>query len=208
MTQARLKTRIGCPYGGLFSLNLPSKGMVGRGTSFEHIRDNIRDWRKANAYPIGIGFEEELERELCLKFPQECIDADPRIPRTIVRIGVADVIQGTRMALKHKLAGSPLVDQDTANARAKICSTCPFCVSIQMPCGGICSELKQFIQTIIGSKTTPYDDHLKSCAVCHCWASIMCWVPLEIQQSVLSQEQKDSFRYAVETANCWKGKGL
>lgn len=208
MVKARLKSRIAVPYGGLFSLNLPDKGLVGRASSFNQLIGFIKDWRKANAYPVGLGFEDEVEREVCLAYPNECYDCDPRIPKLEVRLSVADVIQGTRMALAHKLAGSPLETQAIADSRAKICSTCPFNVSIMMPCGGICHELKNFVQTIIGSKATPYDGSLKSCAVCHCWASVMVWVPLDIQQSVLTDKQKESFRYAREVHSCWKSEKL
>ncbi len=208
--QAKLKSKIAVPYGGLYQLDLPSKGFVGRGTSFNHIRDNIKEWRRANAVPIGLDFENELERELCLKFPQECSDSDPRIPSHEIRISMADAIHGTQVSIRHKLAGSPLVDQETADARAKICSACPFQGQVQFPCGSFpCGEMQNFVKGIIGSKSTKYDSQLKSCKCCHCWNSVSVWVPLDIQQSVLTEKQKDSFRYVLENyPNCWKAVGL
>lgn len=206
---AKLKTTHGCPYGGIYDLNLPEKGMKGRGSNFKQLLENISIYRKANAIPIGLEYSQEVEREVCLKYPNECEDTDPRIPKLHFRLGIGDVMRGTQMSIKHRLSGSPLMDQLTANARAKICSTCPWNVSATMPCGSaICSELKSLVQTVVGSKITPYDDSLRTCAVCHCWTGIAVWIDLKIQQSVLTEAQKESFRYAANEIGCWKGEGL
>lgn len=204
MQQARLKTKIGCPYGGLFQLNLPAKGLVGRGTSFEHIRDNIRDWRKANAVPIGLGFEEELERELCYKYPAECEQTNPLVPPANIRITMDDLVAATKNLGSLKLAGTPLVSIEEANRRALICSQCPFQSDFSRPCGGICQSLKDAVQLVIGNQKTKYDDSLRACRVCKCFNAATVWVPLEYQTKYLTDLQREQFAFAKTQFGCWK----
>jgi hypothetical protein len=54
---------------------------------------------------------------------------------------------------------------------------------------------------VTGSAETPYDPNLKSCSVCGCYLRVAIWVPLDLQQQVLSPEQQDQFR---RVPNCWK----
>jgi hypothetical protein len=210
MLKPKLKGRNAVPYGNYFVLDLPDKGMIGKGTNFDQLLTSIKAYRKANAVPIGLDFENEVERETCFRYPDECQDSDSRIPKTQQKLSAGDVIRGTRMMIKFKLAGSPLVDQETANARAATCSACPLQRSIALPCdsGGICQELLDFVKSIIGGRSTPYDKNLKSCGICHCSNAAAAWVPLEIQQSVLTKEQVESFKFAVTEVSCWKGIGL
>lgn len=200
----RLKHKSSIPWGGGFELNLPEKGMVGRAINFETLVTVISKYRRANAIPIGIEFEDEVEREICLRWPQECKETDARVPNRELKLGFQEVIQGTRAMIAHKLAGSPLETQDEANRRALICAKCPNNVSVHLPCSGICGELQTVVNAIVGAKGTPYDGSLKSCAICGCWLTASVWVPTLFQWQALSAAQKASFRLARDTAGCWK----
>ena len=117
------------------------------------------------------------------------------------------MLAGTKMMVRHKLAGSPIVSDEEAERRAKICLSCPWHMEISWPCSGACGELKDYVQDIIGSKRTSVDAALKSCGVCSCWTGIAVYVPLEIQRSVLNEDQKKQFETAAEEWHCWKHEG-
>jgi len=204
LLKPKLKGRHVVPYGGRYELNLPDKGMVGMGTTFPMLSNNIRNYRKANAIPIGLGFEDELEREVCAKYPNECDETDARIPDRNRRCTFDDVILGTKVMVRLKLSGNKLVSQDEANRRAKICATCPNNISPVLPCGGVCGELATVITSIVGGNGTPFDPKLNSCAICCCFLSASVWVALEVQTPDLPELYKLQFRTAKEMIGCWK----
>ncbi len=188
------------PYGGFFQLNIPERGLVGRGQTFDAIAVAIRKYRRANNIPVGIGLDDEIESALCERYPDECIESDATVPKSR-RLRLADVLTGTRVMVAHKLAGSPLVSQDEANRRAQICVGCPFNQDFAKLCSGICPELKTLVAAIIGSSQTPYDGRLKSCSICGCFLDAAVWVPLEIQWKPLPDAMKAQFK---NVGHCWK----
>jgi hypothetical protein len=198
----RCKTTL--PFGGGYELNRPDIGMVGQGTTFEMLMTGILKYRKANAIPCGLGLEEEVEREICAKYPAECAEGSALIPKREGKITFSDIIHGTKVMLRHKLAGSPLVDETEAIRRAAICAACPNNVPFESSCSSLCGELKDLVISLIGSKSTPSDGALKSCAVCKCYAAAAAWVPLEFQLPDLTETQRAQFQQAAKDHNCWK----
>lgn len=205
--KGRIKGRYAPPYGGNFNLNLPDKGMVGNGYMFDQLLRDIKGYRKANALPIGVWFEEEVEEEVCKKYPGECDFNNPDMPR-YAELHSSDVARGIKIMLKHKLAGSPLVDDATALRRAEICVKCPYNVSIRYPCAGRCGDLEETVRSVIGSKQPPFGDRLKACAICKCFVGVSIYVPLQMQQSVLGTREKEYFKMAGKEVGCWKAEGL
>jgi len=201
---AKLKFKSGVPHGGMFSLNLPQQGIVGKGTSFSSLCREVRNWRKANAWPIGLGLTDEIEQAVCRSYPNECQIHDDRVPDRNRRYSITHVMQGTINMVRHKLNGSVLVDEAEAERRAAICANCPNNVSFSKPCSSNCPELKDLIQALVGSKKTSKDSLLKSCQICGCFLGISVWVPLEVQNKSLTDRQKMQFEYANQTVGCWK----
>lgn len=197
----RIKERNTIPYGGYWVWKDPITGLTVKGTHWNMLLDRIRDERKANGIPIGLGFEEELERDLCRDFPGECEWSDPSIPRNR-RLTMHDVVQGTRFIAAFKAAGSPLVAHEEATRRAQICSKCPFNVQFTKPCAGLCPELLGLVQSVTGiHNRTQYDEDLRSCSLCGCYTRVSVWVPLDIQRGVLSEDQRKMFD---QLDFCWK----
>ena len=188
------------PYGAKYSLNLPERGMVGEGYNFDTLSVSVKLYRKANAIPVGLAFEDELEQAVCEKYPQECSTYDPTIP-VRKRLKFGDVLRGTMVMVSHKLAGSPLVDQAEANARAKTCSTCIYNIQFPMPCSGICAQLKSIVNNAVGNRSTPYDSENRSCGICGCHTSAAVHLPLEIQCIGVTTEQRAQF---ARVEHCWK----
>lgn len=204
MMKPALKSKGTIPYGSWYALNLPEKGMVGGGTNFEMLLTNIKAYRRANAIPIGLGLEDEVEREVCLAYPSECVETDARIPDRQRRYTFTDVIAGTKAMITFKLSGSPLVDQEEANQRASICKSCPNNVSFVSGCNHFCGELKDIVLALIGGKATPDDVNLHSCAICGCYIQASVWVDLGVQVKGLTDLQKLQFQTAKDQHGCWK----
>jgi hypothetical protein len=197
----RVKRRNQPPYGGLWALNLPDKGLVGTGYVYEALRRNLAEYRKANDIPIGIGFDDEIEQSLCAQYPGECGDESKVRPH---RLEFGDVVNGAKVMLALKLSGSQLVPAAEAERRAAICGACPHNEDFNKPCAGICQKLKELVHKIIGANRTKLDDDNKACKICSCFTSAHIWLPVEILNKGLTDLMRDRFREAKEKHNCWK----
>lgn len=203
----RLKRRSAVPYNGSYDLNLKEQGLVGSGTTFDMLLTNIIAYRKANGLEIGLGLEDMIEQALCTgKYSHECEQRDAAAPDPAKRIGWRTVLAGTKVMLRHWLAGKPLESQAEAERRAEICSRCPWNLDISWSCGGPCAEFKDFVERQVGAPKTKYDDRLRNCGICSCYLSSAIFVPLDMQYSVLTEEQKKQFAIAHAKFGCWKFK--
>lgn len=192
------------PFGGVFNLNDTARGMVGFGSNFDQLVNNIGQWRRANGVPIGLGFIDEVEDAVCRQYPNECHQTHPQLPNPEQRLNWRDVLHGTVVMVKQKLSGTPLVSDAEAERRAAICVGCKFNQHITYGCTGGCPELNNVIAAIVGAKRTSADDKLRGCGICHCSLRSAVYVDLSIQQSVLTKEQIDKFKVAKEINGCWK----
>lgn len=206
MIKPRLRSKQGVPYGGVFDLNLPEKGMVGRSYNFEGLLGKIAEYRHANGIPMGVGFVEEVEQEVCLRYPQESIETDARVPDTTMRLTWEDIIAGTRHLTSFVAAGRPLVDRAEAERRAAICSTCPFKGDFVKQCGQLCGALLEMVNSVTGGQKTNYDSRLQSCRVCKCHCQAIIWVPLEFQTAHLTDLQRQQYQLARDLHGCWKAQ--
>lgn len=204
MLRAVLDSKMSIPYGGHFQINRPDLGMVAGGTNFEMLIRNLINYRKANGIPMGLEFEDEVEREICKLYPAACHETSNLIPNRDRTYSFADVIQGTKAMIAFKLAGSPMVSQDEANRRATICSHCPNNVNFSKPCSGVCGELQDIVVSLVGGKSTPLDSALNSCAICSCFNRASVWVELDVMWKTLTPTQKEQFKTAKEQHGCWK----
>lgn len=199
-------------------LRISDKGMVPRGgtwiykqpetketivsNDWEMLLRKIKEHRRLHNIPIGLGFEAEIESYICEHQIEMCGDTDPQIP-IIPRIGVGEIVRGLKVLLAFKVAGSPLVSQEVANQRAAICAKCRYNVLFQRGCAG-CSHLKPIVKSLIGDAKTPYDDELKNCGICGCFTASHVWLPMDLLDRGLTDQQRAQFKYARETYGCWK----
>ena len=187
------------PYGGMWDLNRPDVGVVGKGYIFDVLLDNCRAWRIANGIPVGIGFPREVEKACCESKPDHCQPCNSaNQPR---KLKFSDIMTGTSSMLSFMAAGSPLVPALEAERRAGICAKCPYNVEFSTPCSGICSSLKKMVQAIVGGARTSHDDNLRSCWFCGCFLQSSVWVPLDLQLKPLNAEQINNLQ---NVPNCWK----
>ena len=202
----KLRTLQQAPYGGMFVINRPDLGMVGRGTSFDMLLTNCRNYCRDNAIPTGLGFSQHLEQKICELYPDECEGADPNLP-THVKLSFDDVARGTQVLAAFKAAGSPLVPRAEAIRRSEICSRCKLCVPFARPCGGLCGVLKTAVEAVIGGYDIPFDNDLRACGVCHCFAASHVRIPYQYLEQGLNDEMRTQFQAANQAFNCWKVPG-
>lgn len=188
------------PYSGNYVLNLPERAIVGQGINLPALIRSVREWRRANSVPIGLGFEDEVEKSVCDFYPVECTGAINGKPRKS-RLDLSTVLRGTQVLLAFKMAGSPYVSQEEAERRAAICAACPWNLEYAKPCGGNCGGLKEMVAAIVGGQATPYDEQLKACAVCGCSSRAHIWIPDEFLAKGITDDMREQFA-VIE--GCWK----
>lgn len=113
----------------------------------------------------------------------------------------------TQFLWNWKIGGSQLVDQNTANIRATICSAChnnQLGGDIKSKCG-VCNKmgnkaLDSIRDDIISGNRTPTDMLLNTCGICGCDLKISVWIPNSILLSVSDANAYPEF--------CWKKKVL
>ena len=194
------------PYDAPYKINKPELGMVGWGTTFDMLERNVREYRRANGMPTGLGFSEELETEICKLYPQECEVTDTILPLQR-RLTMDDVISGTKVVASLKAAGSPLVPKEEAERRGEICSRCKLCQPFPKPCNGLCAGLKTVVDSVVGGYTTQYDTDYRACSICHCFFSTQIRVPYEFLDKGLDDSERAQFQEAHKLFGCWKISG-
>lgn len=114
----------------------------------------------------------------------------PRRPQPVVpgnAAGVSSttrkVVSGVGTLIEWLGSGLKAVDQNTANARALICSTCPKNVEMEGLKKAV-GTVGEFLHSVMSAKadlklTTTHDDKLKQCSACLCHLAAKVWVPDE-----------------------------
>jgi hypothetical protein len=200
----RLISRIISPNGGRIYVEDPLTKFPIEGTTFNMVYDRAVAYRRANSLPIGLDFEEEIEAQVCQRYPQECEVNKRGLGVSLVAPGLYDVARASAIMIKHKVDGSELVSQDEANRRAQICRACPLRAQMTLPCSRCFSALENVVGWITGGRGTPYDEKLSACGVCKCYISAAVWLPLSTQCLGVTEDMTEKFAFARENFNCWK----
>jgi len=163
---------------------------------------------RVNAHRDGNGLprvtEAEMQHQNCSRlapsaFANFCIsDAPSPLSIDSVRLHASDIARGTMAILRFKMAGSPLVAKEEAERRAAICIGCPFNTTYRMPCAGMCGELLDVVQALVGGERTSRDGDLHACAVCKCSLAAKVHVPLDILRKSDTPEIAEAY-----PENCW-----
>lgn len=109
-------------------------------------------------------------------------------------------INKLKFALKLKIRDNVVVDQNTANIRAKLCASCHNNVSqLVARSGCFIAEKDVFDQVskeIVKDRTTPHDKQLQSCNVCAGDNKISVWL---FNYYNMNRQDKNAF-----PSFCWK----
>lgn len=175
-----------------------------------HVSD-ARDWyswmtackahRRANGLPIPADFAATAEEQLCEQLPPEwCAQEQEGASRVDTGFSLSDVTDWIKAVATRFFTSQPLVSQDEANRRARICSQCNYNMDAG-GCGGGCAKLVKYLTPGMLTKFTPFDGLLKACGVCRCALRVMVHFPLSVLESNETSEKQDLF-----PSWCWRSR--
>ena len=189
------------PAGEFWKAKHPETGYLFREVNFKTLVFKAKEYCKKNGFPVGLDFEKQVESWVCVEQPDQCEEEGAsRRPRHHT-ITMGDVLRGSRVMLEFLRTGRTLVPRAEAERRAKICAGCSNNQPFKTSCGGLCAELRNVVQTIVGSGGTSFDDNLHACRICGCFTASSCWVPLETQCVGVTDGMKAEFK---TLSHCWK----
>jgi len=188
------------PAGGVWHYIEPISQKPFTAVTYDNLVSKLYDTYKKNGWPIGLDFENIIERQLCERHPTECEPDGPK-PRRKRRMTWGDIMRGTMVLLSFKAAGSPLVPVEESERRAAICASCTENIKFSKPCGGLCAQLANAVRAVIGTRRTKVHDQLKACGICHCLLEAAVQIPLEHQCKGVTDAMKPQF---ASTLRCWK----
>lgn len=186
---------------GRFRFKHPITGYEMSSHNFQYLLDAVDKHCAGNGLPLVA--REDIEHQNCSRLPEnaknEFCASDVYEPSVDgVRLHANDIIRGTKTILTNKLLGEGLVDQGEAERRANICAVCPMNVQFRLPCGGLCGELLEIVQAIVGDRTVGKAGDLHACAVCSCSLPAKIWFPKKSLERYETDEIRSKY-----PQNCW-----
>lgn len=171
-----------------------------RNFSYAGWLQGIKDYAGWNDYPVPS--VEDIESQLCKLLPAGwCAYADGAPPDFYLnnRIGINDVVNGTKVFGSFVAHGMPLVSKAVAEERGKICAGCY--ANVNIPGCAPCVGLANLVAEVAGSTETSADPLLenKACLYCKCASKANIWVPIEISEAGVSDEVVENM-----PDYCWK----
>lgn len=174
----------------------PDTGHVTQAFSYNLWQDRIAVHRAGNGLPPIDPLEAE-DQNCSLLGPaceRYCDTVDPNEkPVDGVTLHWRDIVRGTLTLAAFKLAGSPMVSEVEANRRADICATCKFNVDFAKPCGGLCDELLEVVNSVVGGARTRQGDNLRACGVCSCSLAAKVWIDLPSLRKYETEEIRSQY---------------
>lgn len=152
----------------------------------------IKKYREDNGFaPID---EADIYHQFCQLLPPGwCQYESGEKPAWFVdtRLGVREILRGTKVLASFIVAGMPLVSKELAESRSATCAKCYFNVPISgcSPCVGLAS----LTESMGGSIKTSSDALLKSCAVCLCHTRAKTRMPIDIIAKFTTDEEMEKF---------------
>lgn len=196
------------PYGGMWHFTEPNLGFKVVARNRDALMREARHRFKANGLPVGLEFERYVEDLICQEMPDECalcIEGRSIRPPTPV---AETVKQGVEVWIKSKFTSAQPPDDAEVQRRAAICYKCPWRTELAGGCGGGCGAIEEAVVKAFGARNTGIDLQRSVCSNCACFIRAAVCVNLEIQQSVLTDQQKEDFRMIAKNYPCWKAVGL
>lgn len=165
----------------------------------------------ANNIHLDVDYENHLLHEMCEKNQPDwkdfCKQVNVRQQRKVLGFAAA---MGFLNVLKTWISmGRKLEEPEVAEARAKICATCPLNTRKSgWGCGSCTSAFQKAISFVVGQKQTSYSSSCGFCGVCGCAINAAVWFPKEAQMEGLTEGMKQQFRDPQLKSYCWKAQFL
>jgi hypothetical protein len=162
--------------------------------------DKVTKYANDNNYPVPT--IEEMEDQYCRTLSGEFCTGGDEYSFVTNRFTFDDFLRGMKTLVEF-FVKDQVVSQQTAEARALICSRCVLNMSI--PGCGSCAGLANAVVAIKGAKTTKHDHLLKSCGICLCANEAQIWLPIESLAKSTTPEMREKYNRVDE---CWKRKEM
>ena len=152
----------------------------------------VKEHYRANGYVVPSGLREKIEAACCEQAPPgQCLDdkGQPTLPTELPDVrgtAIDQVIQGTRIMATWITEGK--VDEGLAQARAAVCTSskqpngkigCPFHQDSAQGCPtcrrSLLNTLKDVVVAALSRQALPWEEGLKSCAICGCGLKLKVW---------------------------------
>lgn len=185
-----------------FRYTHPETGHTDRHVHKEVWLRMIRDHLRRMNLPIPDDIDAIAEDQCCRLLPPGfCVYADGSNPDRYIntRIGVDEIVNGTKVLASFIAHGMPVVEQSLAEARGKTCASCYANIATEG-----CSACRNFVSVVMevsGNRKTSSDPYLerRACGVCKCATQAQIWLPIEILAKGMTPEMDSLW-----PAHCWK----
>lgn len=202
----RLKNQMMVPPEKFYYLQ-PETGYRSRDESLHDAISDVLNHRKVNGLPRATIEEvsEDVQTQICQRVGDQWCD-NMEVGAWNFPITWEKIANGTKMlatfAKTFARGGSPYVENDEAERRAKICSTCVFNQRNGGCWGcGIGAMVEALVAESGNGHTTSVDDRLNSCQICSCYNRIQVHVRGDILKSSMTEKEEKAYK---EVMNCWK----
>jgi hypothetical protein len=182
------------PPGGWYYKD-PETGREFRPVAWNDMLPEITAHRKANNLPISATLKEQVEEQVCRHVPPEWC-GNLEVQGRVAPLSFDQVLQGTavlRDVVLHLIKGGLLVDQNMANDRGRICAHCHYNSGIAGCASCSMGKLRELIVKIVGQRVSSADNMIQACNICGCALKAKIWIPLDILQKHLSDDQNAAF---------------
>jgi len=140
----------------------------------------VREHRKANALPIPLSMDEQIDQQLCEQLGPEWCKSDNTVGEGD-RFTFDQAFTGTRTLVDWAIHGKERVTQEEATRRAEICRWCTEFNKDPEECRTCAlDKIKNIVARWIGMGEikTPHDQYLRSCSVCGCDLKVKITLPI------------------------------
>ena len=172
-----------------------------RGEWFTAIEKHAKD----NNIVLPEDWKAYYEDQLCRVLPAGlCTYYDGTAPQTYLstRFGAEDLFRGAEMLATIAMHPDPLVTQEVADERARICAACP--ANVKVSGCYACYPISALIVHVKGARKTVADGVLLNCAVCRCPNRSQVWIKDEVLATSIDADQHAQFQQVGD--HCWKAK--
>lgn len=145
----------------------------------KHREGMIAAGRSPDDYDLAPGWQARLMDHICrTQEGVNCEEVDQDGKAIRAWIGPTDVRRWWNTQKEWKAQGKPMVSQEEAERRALICQKCIH----NKPVGGCdgCTGFAAEVASFLSGMTTPQDERLNVCLLCHCFLKAKVWLPLDV----------------------------
>lgn len=190
----KLKDNSKEPHGG-WKYEQPETGMVFRNMIRAKLVIDVKNHRMQKGIEVG-NVEADIEDFICRnQRPGVCVEGEV----TAVKKSGFNVndVRSFGESVAHILKSGRVVAPSEADRRARICADCP--MNDTLAGCSACSGIATFIFSLLGSRKTASDKHLKSCGACGCPLKAKVW----ITKGDLEQKQQIQAAMDIYPSHCW-----